>query len=339
MSRELQAAWGHLLRMSDSTGLYEHASGAIPRRNHGYCVDDVARGLVVLAREPQLNPQLQRLSECYLAFVSHAQMHTGAVHNRLGFDRRWHDAAGSGDWWGRALWGLGTVAGRSTYSWLRDESLSCFEISASHRSSSRRSMAFAALGAAEVLTLDPGHRQARQLLSDAARAIGSPRDDPRWPWPEQGLFYANAVLTEVLMLAGVHLDRPKLVDDGMALLSWLYRVETRTGHLSVVPAGGWAAGDPRPGFDQQPIEVSTLADAFARALTISGDRRWADAVRLSIAWFRGDNDLGKPMIDADTGGGCDGLGRVAPSQNQGAESTLALVSTLQHERTLERNSL
>jgi len=122
-------------------------------------------------------------------------------------------------------------------------------------------------------------------------------------------------------------------------LSWLYRVETRTGHLSVVPAGGWAAGDPRPGFDQQPIEVSTLADAFARALTISGDRRWADAVRLSIAWFRGDNDLGKPMIDADTGGGCDGLGRVAPSQNQGAESTLALVSTLQHERTLERNSL
>jgi hypothetical protein len=139
MSLELQAAWGHLLRLSDSTGSFEHASGATPRRNHGYCVDDVARGLVVLAREAHLSPQLQRLSERYLAFVSHAQIHTRAVHNRLGFDRRWHDAAGSGDWWGRAVWGLGTVAGRSRHSWLRDESLSRFEISASHRSPSRRS--------------------------------------------------------------------------------------------------------------------------------------------------------------------------------------------------------
>jgi hypothetical protein len=40
------------------------------------------------------------------------------------------------------------------------------------------------------------------------------------------------------------------------------------------------------------------------------------------------------MTDAGTGGGFDGLGRTSASTNQGAESTLALLATLQHGRTL-----
>jgi hypothetical protein len=336
VSPALQAAFAHLLRMSDSTGLFEHAQGAVPRRNHGYCVDDVARGLVVLGREPHLSTELHRLTERYLAFVSHAQIHTGAVHNRLGFDRRWSDSAGSGDWWGRALWGLGTLAARGQHGWIRDEALSRFEISAVHRSPSRRAMAFAALGAAEVLSRYAGHRPAQALLAQAARAIGRPTGDPRWPWPEKRLYYANAILPEVLLAAGQALGDPALIDDGLALLSWLRKVETRDGHLSVTPVGGWSRGEGRPGFDQQPIETASLADAFARAFAVTGDPRWTDGIRMSVAWFMGDNDIGKPVMNADTGGGCDGLGRGAVSLNQGAESTLALISTLQHEKSLER---
>jgi hypothetical protein len=111
-----QVTFSHLLRLSDSTGLFEHAHGAVPRREHGYCVDDAGRGLVILGRESPLeskpDAKLSRLVEHCLAFISHAQIHTGAVHNRLSFERRWHDSAGSGDWWGRALWGLGTIAAR-----------------------------------------------------------------------------------------------------------------------------------------------------------------------------------------------------------------------------------
>lgn len=335
MTHDLRAAWGHLLRLSDSTGLFEHAQGAVPRRNHGYCVDDVARGLVVLARQPRPEARLQRLAERYLAFVSHAQVRTGAVHNRLGFDRRWRDAPGAGDWWGRALWGLGTAAGRIRDGWLGDESLTRFEISADYRSPSMRAMAFAALGAAEVLAFQPGHDQARRLLADAARAIGPPREVPHWPWPEQRLFYANAAIPEVLLAAGTYLERPRLIDAGLALLAWLRETETHVDHLSVTPAGGWSAGEPRPGFDQQPIEVAALADAFARAFAITGDASWTEGIQLCVAWFRGSNDLGHPMICSDSGGGCDGLGPIAPNRNQGAESTLALISTLQHERTHE----
>jgi hypothetical protein len=97
----------------------------------------------------------------------------------------------------------------------------------------------------------------------------------------------------------------------------------------VTPAGGWAAGEPRPGFDQQAIEVATLADACARAFDLTGERRWADAVVLAGGWFTGLNDIGVALYDERTGGCCDGLEAHGRNENQGAESTLALISTMQ----------
>jgi hypothetical protein len=163
---------------------------------------------------------------------------------------------------------------------------------------------------------------------------GRPAADPRWPWPQPRLEYANAILAEQLLIGGRQLADDTLVADGLRLLEWLLDTESRDGHLSVVPAGGWRSQAPRPRHDQQPIEVAALADACARAYALTGDERWTVGVRRAVAWFTGDNDLGVPMIDVGTGGGFDGLGRDAVSTNQGAESTLALLSTLQHGRRL-----
>jgi hypothetical protein len=325
----------HMLRLSDSTGLYEHARGALPRREHGYCVDDVARGLVVLARQPHPPPELVRLQERYLTFVAHAQTGTGSFHNRMGFDRRWHDAGGTGDWWGRALWGLGSIIARSTISWVREEAWTVFDGSVAVRSASRRAMAFAALGAAEVLTCDPSHEGARRLLSAAAAAIGRPSPDWRWPWPEHRLFYANAVFPDVLIAAGQHLGDESRLADGLHLLRWLCKQETHEGHLSVTPTGGWPQNVARPAFDQQPIEVAALVDACARAATADPDPTWPATIELGVGWFMGYNDLGKSMVDTRTGGCADGLGLGGPSQNQGAESTLALLSTWQQGRAMQ----
>jgi len=324
----------HLLRLSDDVGLLEHARGAIPRREHGYCTDDVARGLVVLGREPDPSVDQRRLIERYLGFVTHAQGDTGEFRNRLGYDRRWQDAPGTGDWWGRALWGLGTVAARGTVPWVREAALACFDRGATQRSEWPRAMAFAALGAAEVLDRHPDHPQARTLLKASTAVVARPVPDADWPWPEPRLGYANAVLAEVLIVAGRYGDDDSLVDDGLRMLKWLLGCETRDGHLSVVPVGGWRPPEPRPAFDQQPIETSTLVDACARALAVTRDGYWATGIRRGVGWFLGDNDLGVPMTDAGTGGGFDGLGPAAASINQGAESTLALIATLQHGRAL-----
>ncbi|WP_433272539.1 hypothetical protein ACQPZF_16620 [Actinosynnema sp. CS-041913] len=327
-------SFAHLVRLSDDTGLCEHADGPLPRREHGYCLDDVARGLVVLSRESELSAELVVLAERYLAFIAHAQFEDGRLRNRLGYDRGWQDEPGLGDWWGRALWGLGTAAARCPVPWIRTAALARFEASAHHRPPSVRSMAFAALGAAEVLGAHPGHSLAAKLLADISSYVGEPGDVPDWPWPERRLFYANAVLPEALIAAGHLLADRKVREDGLRLLDWLLTVESGGGHLSPTPAGGWCLGEPRPAFDQQPIEVAALADACARAHQVTGELRWLTGVRRAVAWFAGDNDLGVPMRDEETGGGYDGLTRGGANLNQGAESTLALISTLQHHRTL-----
>jgi hypothetical protein len=331
-------SFAHLVRLSDDTGLFEHARHGIPRRQHGYCTDDVARGLVVTSREPDPSTPVLRLAECYLAFLTHAQDHTGAFHNRLAYDRRWADEPGLGDWWGRALWGLGTAAAHSPAPWIRNEALLAFTLGATQRSPAVRAMVFAGLGAAEVLRSQPDDNAAACLLADAATAVGVPGETPQWPWPQQHLTYANAALAEVVIAAGHLRGDRRLLASGLRMLTWLRDIQSIDGRLSVVPVPGWQHHAARARHDQQPIEVAALADACATAAAVTDDRSWDAGVRQATAWFLGVNDAGTPMWDPATGGGYDGLTPHGPNLNQGAESTLALLSTLQHARRLSRPS-
>jgi hypothetical protein len=277
------------------------------------------------------------LGDRCLAFLNHAQVSGGGCHNRLGFDRRWEDEAGLGDCWGRSLWGSGTAAARGWSSRLRTDALAHFDVGAAGRSPWPRAMAFAALGAAEVLTVQPDHGGARDLLTDAAALLRPPlRERTAWPWPEPRLRYANAAWAEALMAAGWGLGDDRLVDDGVRLLDWLLETEMVDGHLSLTPVGGWAPGEARPGYDQQPIEAASLADACTRAFVLTGDGRFVAVVSRAVSWFLGDNDAQIPMFDPDTGGGYDGLEPGGRNDNQGAESTLALISTLQQGATLQQ---
>lgn len=326
-------SFAHLRRLTDDTGLFEHARHATARRERGYCTDDVARGLVVTSREPDPPPQVLRLAECYLTFLTHAQNSSGAFRNRLGYDRRWRDAPGVGDWWGRALWGLGTAAVRSPLPWIRQEALAAFTCGVRLRTAHPRAMAFAGLGAAEVLSAHPDH-PASALLADAAGTICGSWDDDRWAWPFGYLSYANAALAEVVIAAGAARCDDRMLDTGLRMLEWLYQAQLVDGRLSVIPLSGWRRGAPRSDGDQQPIEVAALADACATAGEVTRGRHWDERVRQAANWFLGDNDASTPMWDPATGGGYDGLTRHGPNLNQGAESTLALVATLQQARQL-----
>ncbi len=323
------APFRHLLQLTDQIGLLEHAEGVVPRYEHGYCVDDVARGLVMVCRQPAPAQELITLGRLYLNFLSQAQASDGRFRNRLGYDQRWHDQPGTQDCWGRALWGLGTAAARGPAPEIREESFARFGRSAQTSSPWPHAMAFAALGAAEILENWPDHPGALALLDRAISIIGEPSASPQWPWPEPRLSYANAAIAEAVIVAGWKLGRDRVLRDGLRMLEWLLSVETRDGHLSVVPVGGWGQGDARPGFDQQPIEVAALADACMRAATVTGDSSWLAGVEMSVAWFLGDNDARIPLLDERTGGGCDGLSRDRRNTNQGAESTLAMISVLQ----------
>lgn len=323
----------HLARMTDDRGTFEHAHHTSPRREHGYCTDDVARVLVITAREPEPGPVVRGLAATALRFVAEAQGVRGDCRNRMSGSGHWHGRRGVEDCWGRSLWGLGTAAARSPDGAVRAVARAHFDRGTLKRSPWPRAMAFAVLGADEMLTAYPDYRAARELMADAVVVMtAADRSAAAWPWPEPRLTYANAVLPEAMIAAGVALARDGLVDDGLELLSWLLETETCDGHLSVTPAGGRGPADLTPGFDQQPIEVAALADACARAADVTGDDRWEAGVGSAVAWFLGDNDAQAVMSDPDSGGGYDGLRADGPNLNQGAESTLALISTMQHSR-------
>ncbi len=324
--------FAHLQRLSDDTGLFEHARCTVPRRSHGYCLDDVARGLVVISRQPQPSAAAHALAQIYLRFIAAAQHDDGSFHNRRAEGLGWQDVSSFEDCWGRALWGLGSASARLPE--LAEQAKALFDTSAIGRSAYPRAMAFAGLGAAEVLTVDPGNPRAAALIADAAGVIGSPGTAVDWRWTEPRLRYANAALAEVLLAAGDLLRDSTILGDGLAMLRWLYDIESRPTGLSVAPVGGWARGEPRPGFDQQPIEVAAMADAAARALQITGDPAWGDAVVSCARWFLGENDAGTALYDPVSGGGCDGLEKRGRNENQGAESTLAVISTFQQAHRL-----
>jgi hypothetical protein len=330
-----QPVFDHLERLTDGRGLFEHARHTVPRREHGYCVDDVARGLVVVCHEPEPGPLVRRLARCYLAFVLDALDPAGACHNRMAVDGQWRDEAAAGDWWGRALWGLGVAATSAQTPGMRARALGGFRIAAQARSPHLRSMAFAALGAAELLTRWPDEIAARRLLTDTLAMIGGGTDDGSgWPWPEERLSYSNASVAEALIVAGDALADGPALSRGLSLLEFLLRTQTRDGHLSVTPVGGRGRDDAGPGYDQQPIEVSALADACGSAFRITGEPSWLAGIDLAWDWFLGANDSATPMFNPRTGGGYDGLERHGRNLNQGAESTLAMLATAQQARRI-----
>jgi len=295
----------------------------------------MARVLVVSTRESHPGPAITGLIELSLRFLGDAQGLDGDSRNRMSRRGRWEDRPTLEDCWGRSVWALGTAAAHAEADWMRQVAVAQFERAARRRSPWRRAMAFAGLGAAELLAAKPEHREARALLAASGDMLQNVADNVMWPWPEPTLTYANAVIPEAMIAAGSLLGRPVLLRQGLHLLGWLLEHETIDGHLSVTPASGSGPGAPRPAFDQQPIEVAALADACARAALVDGaNPAWASGVAKAVAWFLGDNDGSHVMWDPTTGGGFDGLEAGDVNRNQGTESTLALIATLQHARHL-----
>ena len=339
MTLKLVQSWpplDHLQRLTDGQGLFEHALYDAPRPEHGYCVDDVARALVLVCREPAMSPELRRMAQVYLTFVLAAIQPDGSCHNRMDQDGRWTDEPSHGDWWGRALWALGVAAVHAPTVAMRARALRGFRTAAEGRSPHLRAIVFAGLGAGELLIGDPQEDVARRLLQDVVDAVGPLPSDVGWPWPEPRLSYGNGSVVEALLLAGALLPDADALEHALLLLEFLLRTESRDGHLSVTPVTGRGRHDTLAGFDQQPIEVAAIADACARAFAITGGVRWSDGVRAAWGWFLGENDSTTPMFDPRTGAGFDGLERLGANQNQGAESTLAMLSTAQHAQRLDQ---
>lgn len=324
---------GALLRMTDATGLLQHGVHGIPDRNHGYCIDDNARALILMCRMGDDDRDLvDRLAATYAAFVHHGwNPGRGRFRNFMGYDRRWCEDEGSEDSNGRTLWALGCAAAHGADSGLRGWAATLFDQAAPLADGlvSPRARAFAALGAAERLVADPDHRASLAILravADGLTAQLAAARRPGWTWFESVLAYDNARLPEALLRAGTVLADQATVEAGLETLAWICAAQTGPAG-SFRPVGTDSFHRPYEAplpYDQQPLEAQATIDACIAALATTGDRRWADGARHAYGWFVGVNDLGLPLAQASGGGCFDGLMPHGVNRNQGAESILAL---------------
>lgn len=329
--------YSHLLALTTNQGIFEHCTGQTPMPEHGYCVDDVARALIVIARDPAPPREIDALMDPYLDFLAASQHPDGSIVNRQGVDGAWNGDPSTGDHWGRALWAWGTVVGRSGELERIERAVTAFRLSSGKRSPHLRSMAHASLGAIEYLRRFPYNADSLDLLADT-RNLALPRSGSPIPWPEVTLTYANAIVPHAVIAAGTFLEESDTLERGLHMLEWLLRVQRLDDHVSVIGNGGWRPGDSQPSFDQQPLEIAHLVDACLYAYDVTADTAWLDAARQAALWFYGLNDVGIWMHDPRTGAGFDGLTPDGHNPNCGAESTLAFLSTIGRMREYYEHS-
>jgi len=340
----------HLYRMTDDTGIVEHAVYVIPNYPEGYSTDDNARALIVAILLEEFGAGALKgaadLASRYLAFLWLAfDQVTKRFRNCLSYERQWQELDGSEDSHGRALWGLGTVLGRSKHAGWRGAAGRMFELAipSAVEFKSPRACAFALLGLQEYLDSFPGDRAALGASDELAlRLLNSYRANRSmdWKWFEKGLAYSNARLPQALIRAGMRASSEEMISAGLEALDWLVsiqRCEVKGHFVPIGSQGFYSQMTEKARFDQQPIEACAVVAACLQAYLATGKGRWRKEAWSAFNWFLGDNDLQIALYDPTTGGCRDGLHPDRANENQGAESTLSFLMALLEMRKLEES--
>ncbi|MBN2684861.1 MAG: glycosyltransferase family 4 protein [Pontiellaceae bacterium] len=326
----------HIVRMSDSIGIFQHAIFNVPNFHEGYCIDDNARAYILcnlldITDDQSSKTVLGNIATSYLAFMAAAlNYETGRFRNFMDHRRKWLEEAGSEDSHARALWAAGIGAGHSRNDGHRRLAAQLFEygLPVVESFSSPRSWAFTLLGIHAYLQNVCDHPQVnamRQTLIQKLITLWKTSATEEWPWFEPIVTYDNARLCQALILGGQSLPCEDALEIGLKSLRWLVSIQkTPSGCFRPIGSNGFYTRDgARADFDQQPVEALAMVSACHEAFRATQDPTWFTEAKRAFEWFLGRNDLGLPLYDSKTGGCSDGLHVDRISENQGAESTLA----------------
>jgi glycosyltransferase involved in cell wall biosynthesis len=317
--------------MCDATGILQHGNGVVPDRDHGYCLDDNARALMLMTsvRGLELADKL-RLTASFASFVQHAwNEDRGRFRNFMHYDRSWAEEEGSEDSNGRALWALGHHAAHAGEAQMRAWATQWYTRALPHMRDlgSPRAIAFTMLGAAQFLKADPDHADSRALLEEGTafllRLLGEGRR-PDWAWFEAVLGYDNPRLPQALIESALITGDEAAAAAGLETLAWIAeRQMGANGQFRPIGSDSFGKRHAFLPFDQQPLEAQAAIEAAASALDLSGDGRWIDHAQAAYRWFFGANDRGAVLADLATGRCRDGITPRGANENCGAESCLA----------------
>ena len=340
----------HFQKLTDDTGMYQHAKFTLPNREFGYSTDDNARAVIAMtnyyAQYPE--PRALKLLDTYLSFTMHSQNEDGTVRNFMDFDRGWWENEPLNDAFGRVLWAFGTMMAKPPSPAYLSIAKDCFDKSVKHvQRQMPRGMAYSIFGMSDYLKQFPGASDIKRQLELAADGLVAQYEENTyadWQWFEDVLTYDNAVLPHALFVAGLTLDNKRYRQVAQESCEFLLANTFNGDHFSFIGCNGWyERGGDRASFDQQPLEASSTVMMLRAAYDATGDDRFLKLQRKAFDWFLGANDVRVPLYDFRTKGCNDGLSRDGANINQGAESTLsfflALLTMVESYATVDRTKI
>jgi len=336
----------HLQRMTDDTGIVQHATYSVPARRTGYCVDDNARALIVAvhADRVQASAAARSLVTKYLSYLHCSQENDGVFRNFMSYDRSLERARASDDCIGRALWALGVTATLAADEGCRALARDMFARALPHAGElGPRGTAQAILGLASMLAAAPDHTEMQAALDRLVKKLAERYHNhatEEWRWFEPTLTYDNAILP-LALFAAYELTRERAtLRVARESLEFLEDVCFDADRLQLVGNTGWhSRGSEKASADEQAIDAAAFVLAFRCAYKVTADRHYLRRMRESFAWFLGANRLGVSLYDFVTGGCCDGMGVAEVNRNQGAESTICFLLSLLKMLELEGEEL
>jgi glycosyltransferase involved in cell wall biosynthesis len=327
----------HVLRLTDDTGIVQHAKYGIPNLKEGYCLDDNARALIMALMAYQRNKSNDafKLLPIYLSYIHYMQTDDGNFRNFLSFDRRYLDEVGSEDSFGRTVWALGHLISCAASNSYREFAMEIFHKSFPHFKTLKhlRGQANTIIGISlylQVFPTDEGMVQELVRLTQPMIDAYENNQSEDWQWFEEKMTYDNAILPLALLHSAEITGNEKAKQIALKTMAFLDKLTLSNGYLSPVGNDGWYyRGGSFPTFDQQAIETMAMVLMHFQAYQIFRKPQYIEKMFLSYKWFLGENTLRAPLYDHETKGCCDGLLPTGINRNQGAESTLAyLISHL-----------
>ena len=334
----------HACRLTDDTGIVQHAKYGIPNLKEGYCLDDNARALIMALMAYQRNKSQEALEllPIYLSFIHYMQCDDGNFRNFLSFRREYLDEVGSEDSFGRTVWSLGYLISAAPNNSYREFAGELFSRSVPHfrQLHHLRGMANTIIGVSYYLKAHPDDDRLLQelagLTTPLMEAYAQQRGDG-WHWFEEKLTYDNAILPLALLHSCEITGDESVKAVAMESMAFLDSLTMEKGFLSPIGNQGWhQRGGEVPVFDQQAIETMAMVLLYLQAYKSTQAPACVEKMFVSYQWFLGENTLRVPLYDHETKGCCDGLQETGLNRNQGAESTLAyLISHLTVLKALE----
>jgi glycosyltransferase involved in cell wall biosynthesis len=332
-----QFSLAHIKRLTDDTGIIQHAKFGIPNLKEGYCLDDNARALLMVLMAYRQKKDLNALefSPIYLSYIHYMQNADGTFRNFLSFSRNFLDEVGSEDSFGRTIWALGYLLGNAPNDAYYQTGKSVFFNAAPNfeKLKSIRSIANTMIGISYYVKSNPSDDSMTERLRNMAQSLIRhyyENETPDWKWFESLLAYDNGILPLALLHAAEILNDERITKIAIRSMNFLSKHTLKDNYLSIIGNEKWyKKGGDRSVFAQQPIDAMAMVLMYHQAYHLTRDKKYLNKLYTSFLWFLGENDLRMSLYDFETKGCCDGFESYGVNRNQGAESSLAyLISYL-----------